>query len=156
MLHFEEENKLSALSGAINGLAIQPKNGFLPASSAAQEPAAAQEGFRRVKVDDKRIIISKTDVNQLVPFKYKWAWEKYISACANHWMHQEISMQRDIEQWKDPNGFTDDERRIIKRNLGFFYLKSLFALSVTNFSNSAFFLSRSALLILLSIAIFFL
>ncbi|MGA9992747.1 MAG: ribonucleotide-diphosphate reductase subunit beta, partial [Thiobacillaceae bacterium] len=33
---------------------------------------------------------------------------------------QEINMQRDIELWKNPNGLTDDERLIIKRNLGFF------------------------------------
>src|SRR6185503_13714228 len=28
----------------------------------------------RVKASDKRIINGQTDVNQLVPFKYKWAW----------------------------------------------------------------------------------
>jgi ribonucleoside-diphosphate reductase beta chain len=69
---------------------------------------------------DKRIINGQTDVNQLVPFKYKWAWEKYLSTCANHWMPQEVNMSRDIATWKDPNGLTEDERRIIKRNLGFF------------------------------------
>ena len=35
-------------------------------------------------------------------------------------MPQEISMQRDIELWKNPNGLTDDERRLVQRNLGFF------------------------------------
>jgi ribonucleoside-diphosphate reductase beta chain len=76
----------------------------------------------RVTIDKKRIINNDkvVDVNQLVPIKYKWAWEYYLDACANHWMPQEVSMQRDIEQWKDPKCFTDDERRIIKRNLGFF------------------------------------
>ncbi|WP_320412901.1 ribonucleotide-diphosphate reductase subunit beta [Candidatus Vallotia tarda] len=74
----------------------------------------------RVNVTDKRIINGKTDVNQLVPFKYKWAWEKYLAGCANHWMPQEIDMSRDIALWKDPGGLTDDERRIVKRNLGFF------------------------------------
>ena len=33
---------------------------------------------RRVNAADKRIINGQTDVNQLVPFKYKWAWEKYL------------------------------------------------------------------------------
>jgi len=79
-------------------------------------PAAA----RRVKAADKRIINGQTDVNQLVPFKYKWAWEKYLASCSNHWMPQEINMSRDIATWKDPNGLSDDERRIVKRNLGFF------------------------------------
>ena len=78
------------------------------------------EAARRVSASDKRIINGKTDVNQLVPFKYKWAWEKYLASCANHWMPQEVNMTRDIALWKDPNGLTDDERRIVKRNLGFF------------------------------------
>ena len=55
-----------------------------------------------------------------MPFKYNWAWEKYLAGCANHWMPQEVNMQRDIELWKNPNGLTDDERLIVKRNLGFF------------------------------------
>ncbi|MBP9741909.1 MAG: ribonucleotide-diphosphate reductase subunit beta [Burkholderiales bacterium] len=79
-----------------------------------------EEIISRVNVSDKRIINGKTDVNQLVPFKYKWAWEKYLATCANHWMPQEINMQRDIELWKNPNGLTADERLIVKRNLGFF------------------------------------
>jgi ribonucleoside-diphosphate reductase beta chain len=84
-------------------------------------PADAPAGSEaRVNVADKRIINGQTDVNQLVPFKYKWAWEKYLAGCANHWMPQEINMSRDIALWKDPNGLTEDERRIVKRNLGFF------------------------------------
>src|SRR5262249_38617275 len=43
-------------------------------------------GAARVQVDDKKIINCRADLNQLVPFKYKWAWEKYLAACANHWM----------------------------------------------------------------------
>lgn len=85
---------------------------------ASAVPAGGTEA--RVNVADKRIINGQTDVNQLVPFKYKWAWEKYLAGCANHWMPQEINMSRDIALWKDPNGLTEDERRIVKRNLGFF------------------------------------
>jgi len=84
-------------------------------------PVAAQtDETRRVVAADKRIINGRTDVNQLVPFKYKWAWEKYLATCANHWMPQEVNMSRDIATWKDPNGLTPDERRIVMRNLGFF------------------------------------
>jgi ribonucleoside-diphosphate reductase beta chain len=97
-----------------------------PAPATAQPAAASSThsiqaaSTRRVNAADKRIINGATDVNQLVPFKYKWAWEKYLATCANHWMPQEINMTRDIALWKDPNGLTDDERRLIKRNLGFF------------------------------------
>jgi ribonucleoside-diphosphate reductase beta chain len=77
-------------------------------------------GAARIQVDDKRIINCRADLNQLVPFKYEWAWQKYLDACANHWMPQEINMNADIALWKDPRGLTEDERMVIKRNLGFF------------------------------------
>jgi len=77
-------------------------------------------GAGRISVDDKQMINCRADLNQLVPFKYKWAWQKYLDACANHWMPQEINMSADIALWKDPRGLTEDERVIIKRNLGFF------------------------------------
>jgi ribonucleoside-diphosphate reductase beta chain len=89
-------------------------------SSPASSAPKATSGAHRVNAADKRIINGQTDVNQLVPFKYKWAWEKYLATCANHWMPQEVNMSRDIALWKDPNGLTEDERRIVKRNLGFF------------------------------------
>ncbi|MBI1174506.1 MAG: ribonucleotide-diphosphate reductase subunit beta [Sideroxydans sp.] len=79
----------------------------------------AAAGSGRIRVEDKRIINCNADVNQLVPFKYKWAWEKYLSACANHWMPQEVNMSADIALWKS-GGLTEDERRLVKRNLGFF------------------------------------
>jgi ribonucleoside-diphosphate reductase beta chain len=77
-------------------------------------------GAQRIQVDDKKIINCHADLNQLVPFKYEWAWQKYLDGCANHWMPQEINMTADLALWRDPNGLTDDERTIIKRNLGFF------------------------------------
>jgi len=77
-------------------------------------------GAARVQVDDKCIINCRADLNQLVPFKYKWAWKKYLDGCANHWMPNEINMSADIELWNSKDGLNDEERRIIKRNLGFF------------------------------------
>jgi ribonucleoside-diphosphate reductase beta chain len=77
-------------------------------------------GARRLQVDDKRMINCRADLNQLVPFKYQWAWQKYLDACANHWMPQEINMNADVALWRDPNGLSEDERKVIKRNLGFF------------------------------------
>ncbi|OYZ03996.1 MAG: ribonucleotide-diphosphate reductase subunit beta, partial [Hydrogenophilales bacterium 16-64-46] len=108
MLNFEEDFTPAAPRMA----AAAP----MPVADIADEPAVAQ----RVRASDKRIINGATDVNQLVPFKYKWAWEKYLAGCANHWMPQEVNMSRDIAQWKDPTALTEDERRLVKRNLGFF------------------------------------
>lgn len=74
----------------------------------------------RVDADKKRLInCTRVDVNQLLPLKYKWAWEHYLNGCANHWMPTEVSMSKDIEFWKS-NDLSDEERRVIMRNLGFF------------------------------------
>ena len=77
-------------------------------------------GTARIRAEDKKIINCALDVNQLVPFKYTWAWDKYLAACANHWMPNEINMAADVALWKDPNGLSEAERTIIKRSLGFF------------------------------------
>ncbi len=79
-----------------------------------------ESGAGRVQVDDKRMINCRADLNQLVPFKYDWAWQKYLDGCANHWMPQEVNMNADVALWKNPNGLTADERTIVKRSLGFF------------------------------------
>lgn len=102
-------------------------NPLRPSSPEAHTPVAENTGLgaidrsgARVQVDEKRMINCRADVNQLLPLKYQWAWEKYLSASNNHWMPTEISMQADIALWKSPHGLSPDERRAIKRNLGFF------------------------------------
>lgn len=77
-------------------------------------------GGARIRREDKKIINCPVDVNQLVPFRYDWAWDKYLEACANHWMPNEVNMSADIALWKKANGLTADEREIVERNLGFF------------------------------------
>ncbi len=134
MLSWDEEVTPTAIASTQRAQAKPLQGGHFDGPSAqiaevviAQSPTSAKAqthvaspSSRRVIAADKRIINGKTDVNQLVPFKYKWAWEKYLSSCANHWMPQEVNMTRDIALWKDPNGLSEDERRIVKRNLGFF------------------------------------
>ncbi len=125
MLVFEDEAvqaKMPLPKNPLNDIGLLDND--LPQQSLSQidqrSEVVLDESNRRISIEDKSIINCSADVNQLVPFKYKWAWDKYLSACANHWMPQEINMSRDIELWKNPNGLTEDERRLIKRNLGFF------------------------------------
>jgi len=74
----------------------------------------------RFEARDKRLInCNQVDVNQLMPLKYKWAWEHYLNGCANNWLPTEVPMGKDIELWKS-NTLTSDERLVIMRNLGFF------------------------------------
>ena len=124
MLTWDEEVKPTLQTPPPGDLSYSRSAGLPPPSFTApvqtRTDVRAPAKSTRVKASDKRIINGRTDVNQLVPFKYKWAWEKYLASCANHWMPQEVNMSRDIALWKDPNGLTDDERRLVMRNLGFF------------------------------------
>ena len=94
------------------------------AAIAGMDTSAGEEelemGAARISVDEKAMINCRADLNQLVPFKYDWAWQKYLDGCANHWMPQEINMTADVATWKSSDGLTDDERRIVMRSLGYF------------------------------------
>ncbi len=61
----------------------------------------------------------KTDPNKILPMKYMWAREHYKTGVANNWTPEEVSMQKDVEQWKS-KALTDEERKLILWNLGFF------------------------------------
>lgn len=117
MLTFEDE---MMPAGLLTGSFVFGDSAHAEKIVRADNYTIASTSVGRIRVEDKRIINCSADVNQLVPFKYKWAWDKYLSACANHWMPQEVNMSADIALWKNPNGLTDDERLLVKRNLGFF------------------------------------
>ena len=104
-----------------------PKSNLISDVSKALESLDVEAGMKdlegasgRVDVDQKQMINCRADVNQLVPFKYDWAWQKYLDGSANHWMPQEINMTADVALWKSQDGLTEDERLIVMRNLGFF------------------------------------
>ena len=102
-----------------SALAAETTRTFANDRAKVDESLNATMGAARIRVDDKKIINCHADLNQLVPFKYDWAWKKYLDACANHWMPQEVNMAADVATWKG-SMLSEDERRIIKRNLGFF------------------------------------
>jgi ribonucleoside-diphosphate reductase beta chain len=112
--------------GASANRATNPTDSLARASAALDHLDVApgleelEMGAQRVQVDDKAMINCRADLNQLVPFKYEWAWQKYLDGCANHWMPQEVNMNHDIALWKSENGLTEDERTIVMRSLGFF------------------------------------
>lgn len=73
------------------------------------------------EISDSGIINNKkTDPNKILPMRYLWARQHYVDGVANNWTPEEVSMQKDVEHWKDPKFLTEDERRMILWNLGFF------------------------------------
>jgi ribonucleoside-diphosphate reductase beta chain len=70
---------------------------------------------------EKRLLnASETDPNKILPIKYKWARTHYKTGVNNNWTPEEVMMQNDVELWKRQGGLSDDERRLIMWNMGFF------------------------------------
>lgn len=61
-----------------------------------------------------------TDPNKILPIKYSWARQHYKNGVANNWTPEEVNMQKDVEQWVSKTDLTEDERRMVLWNLGFF------------------------------------
>ena len=116
----DNANNLANTAANSSNTAIANAKNTLASMDVAPGLEELEMGAARLCVDDKAMINCRADLNQLVPFKYDWAWQKYLDGCANHWMPQEVNMTADVALWKDPNGLTDDERRIVMRSLGYF------------------------------------
>ena len=114
-----EQPKVALQTGSLSDRLERAKKAVADFDKQTGEEALEGMGSR-VDVDQKAMINCRADVNQLVPFKYDWAWQKYLDGCANHWMPQEINMTPDVALWKDKNGLSEDERKIVMRSLGFF------------------------------------
>lgn len=79
------------------------------------------KGAGTVDINQRRIINgADADVVQLYPMRHTFAWDAYLAGNANHWLPTEISMQRDIEQWKSKDVLSSDERQAFETVLGFF------------------------------------
>jgi ribonucleoside-diphosphate reductase beta chain len=101
---------------------MRPGGGPLsgPRAGASAQGGRGSVSPARIQKADKRLInCEAVDVNQLMPLKYRWAWEHYLNGCANNWLPSEVPMGQDIATWKSDR-LTPGERLLVMRNLGFF------------------------------------
>src|SRR3989344_3563945 len=71
-------------------------------------------------VEKKIMNASQTDPNKILPIKYHWARKHYKDGIASNWVPEEVNMQKDVETWKNDKILSEDERRLILWNMGFF------------------------------------
>ena len=86
----------------------------------------ANESAEPVRVEDKRVINGLTDVNQLAPFKYPWAWEYFLNANKNHWTPLDINMTQDIYDFK--HKLNDNERHVYTNVLAYLTTSDVLAM----------------------------
>ena len=77
----------------------------------------AARDLRPVNPDDKRVINGMTDINQLAPFKYPWAWEYFLNANRNHWTPLDISMAQDVHDYH--HKLTLEEKHVYENVLSY-------------------------------------
>jgi len=108
----------SAPRPAPAGLGIAPAG-----ATSATHPAPS---LAPVNAADKRIVGGKTDINQLAPFKYPWAWEFFLKANRNHWTPLEISMAQDVHDYH--HKLSGAERHVFENVLAYLTTSDILAM----------------------------
>ncbi|HHH45573.1 MAG TPA: ribonucleotide-diphosphate reductase subunit beta [Thiotrichales bacterium] len=82
--------------------------------------------LRPVNPDDKRVVNGLTDINQLAPFKYPWAWEYFLNANRNHWTPLDINMNQDVHDYH--HKLTVEERHVYENVLAYLTTSDILAM----------------------------
>ena len=85
-----------------------------------------QEPLAPVNPDDKRVVNGLTDINQLAPFKYPWAWEFFLNANKNHWTPLDINMSQDVHDYH--HKLTLEERHVYENVLAYLTTSDILAM----------------------------
>jgi ribonucleoside-diphosphate reductase beta chain len=110
--------------------ANEPTSVAMPAS-VPEGPAAIISSLPLANVapvnpDDKRVINGMTDINQLAPFKYPWAWEYFLNANKNHWTPLDINMAQDVHDYR--HNLTIEERHVYENVLSYLTTSDILAM----------------------------
>jgi len=79
-----------------------------------------------VNPDDKRVVNGMTDINQLAPFKYPWAWQYFLNANKNHWTPLDINMAQDVHDYR--HKLTLEERHVYENVLSYLTTSDILAM----------------------------
>ena len=128
----EEANPLKDAKSAVSAPAPKPDEALTAVSG--QEAAIhgqpmhtpAPSELKPVNSDDKRVINGMTDINQLAPFKYPWAWEYFLNANRNHWTPLDINMAQDVHDYH--HKLTLEERHVYENVLAYLTTSDILAM----------------------------
>ncbi len=79
-----------------------------------------------VNPEDKRVINGQTDINQLAPFKYPWAWNFFLNANKNHWTPLDINMAQDVTDYR--HKLTLEEKHVYENVLSYLTTSDILAM----------------------------
>jgi ribonucleoside-diphosphate reductase beta chain len=96
-----------------------------PATTAVEDAAPAAS-IKPVNPDDKRVVNGMTDINQLAPFKYPWAWDYFLNANKNHWTPLDINMTQDLHDYQ--HKLTLEEKHLYENVLSYLTTSDILAM----------------------------
>lgn len=117
-------NWSNPLSAAIAPREIKPVAASVPPAPATTDPEFT--ALEPVNVEDKRVVNGLSDVNQLAPFKYPWAWEYFLNANKNHWTPLDVNMTSDVHDYH--HKLNDEERHVFENVLAYLTTSDILAM----------------------------
>ncbi len=95
-------------------------------SRTEQKPPEGPPSMEPVHAEDKRVVNGLTDINQLAPFKYPWAWEFFLNANKNHWTPVDINMTQDVQDYQ--HRLTPEQRHVYENVLAYLTTSDVLAM----------------------------
>ena len=128
MLDWNDPLDKSTLEKGNAGLVFVAPNLNKPRSenSGDKDVTLATTRLNPVNPNDKRVINGRTDINQLAPFKYPWAWNFFLNANKNHWTPLDIGMAQDVTDYR--HKLTLEEKHVYENVLSYLTTSDILAM----------------------------
>ncbi len=85
-----------------------------------------QQDLQPIRPEDKRVIGGMSDINQLAPFRYPWAWQYFLNANKNHWTPLDINMNQDVHDYH--HKLTLEEKHVYENVLAYLTTSDILAM----------------------------
>ena len=126
----EDDMKLTVVSQSLKETSLKNNNGTITdthhGESSTTEFKVISDKLTPINPDDKRVVNGQTDINQLAPFKYPWAWVFFLNANKNHWTPLDINMAQDVTDYR--HKLTLEEKHVYENVLSYLTTSDVLAM----------------------------
>ena len=126
----KDDMKLTVVNQSLKETSLKNNNRIITdthhGESSTTEFKVISDKLTPINPDDKRVVNGQTDINQLAPFKYPWAWSFYLNANKNHWTPLDINMAQDVTDYR--HKLTLEEKHVYENVLSYLTTSDILAM----------------------------
>ena len=126
----KDDMKLTVVSQSLKETSLKNNNRTITdthhGESSTTEFKVISDKLTPVNPNDKRVVNGQTDINQLAPFKYPWAWAFFLNANKNHWTPLDINMAQDVTDYR--HKLTLEEKHVYENVLSYLTTSDILAM----------------------------